>query len=113
MKTKHTQVIPFDASERSRAQSETFETALKEYAAKAEKVQQRVARELGVTMADLEANSGDLYYHSDEILDVEAAYRKGAREGRTALIAALKDYHKNGYEAGTDDGLMLARTGRA
>jgi hypothetical protein len=85
------------------------DTSLRKHAAAVAKQQRQMARWLGVTVAELEADSEVLYDHGEALLDVEAAYRKGANAGRTALFSALTRYFKNGYESGTADSSMAGR----
>jgi hypothetical protein len=73
--------------------------------------EQRLAKALGVTVAELSKNKGALLYHGDELLAVEAAYKAGRAKGRAALLEALFEFYDLGYESGVDDGSMPKRSG--
>jgi hypothetical protein len=40
------------------------------------------------------------------VLAIEAAYKQGTADGRSALLAALFEYHDLGYKTGVGDGAV-------
>jgi hypothetical protein len=101
---KKTNVIPFSARER---EARKLSEAMKELPGVVQETR-RLSRALGVTRAEIDADGANLYYHGQELLDIEAAYRESTASGRAALLDALFRYHDMGYAGGTADGQMVA-----
>jgi hypothetical protein len=88
--------------------STPIEVAMEAYKKASDQEKRRLAVALAVTEAEIEANGARLYYHGQELLDIEAASRESTASGRAALLDALFHYHDMGYASGTADGQMVA-----
>ena len=70
----------------------------------------RDAKALGVTPTFLETHD-DIYCACDEILRIEAAYRRSTQAGRLALVAEINATFVRGYDAGLDDARVKRASG--
>jgi hypothetical protein len=107
-KTETSRVLAFDpACRRSSRRLISAKTAHQ----RLEATERAAALAMGLTETECETNP-DLYYNASLIRDVEAAYAKGATDGRATLLSMLLAQYSEGYNVGSQDGLLPLLAGR-
>jgi len=99
--TENSPVLAFDPSGRRSSRRVDAAVAALEHA---EAAQHAEALAMGLT--ETECGDFDLCAHAPLIRDVEAAYAAGPAAGRAALLSVLMAQYNEGYDVGSQDGLL-------